>query len=168
MRPEPRRTRLRTSRGCPSGLRKRALGLREGAPRPPAAEARALLSGSRVPQDAPGIPARGCGGRAGGACALCLAGPLVTSPPCPGWMCHVPVSAPRRPEDPPDELQGRVPGEWGLRAPFASREQAGGGSPSAPSGSTSCQVNGALPSAASPSPPALGQPLALCVFKDFF
>ncbi|XP_045345821.1 mitochondrial dicarboxylate carrier isoform X1 [Leopardus geoffroyi] len=42
-----------------------------------------------------------------------------------GWMCHGPVSAPRRPEDPPDELQGRVQGCVSLRCRDSKARAAG-------------------------------------------
>lgn len=78
------------------------------------------------------VPAPSCGprgaswGPGAGLCAWrgprasCVAGPPETRLPRPGRMCHGPVPAPGRAEDPPDELQGRVPGEWGPR-PAAAR-----------------------------------------------
>lgn len=78
---------------------------------PPGAEARAapgvlLLSGCLL-----GPWGRPVGVE--GAQASCVAGPSVMHFPCPGWMCHGLVPAPGRVEDPPDELQGRISGEWG-------------------------------------------------------
>ena len=119
--------------GCPSGLCK-------WAPRPWGGRS------SRMPccrsQDSPwlvpGVPSgciRGSGPgavRGEGGCLRTLPGRPVgdkrphLTPPHPGWMCHGPVSAPRRPEDPPDELQGRVQGEWGLQAPPPPEYRPGG------------------------------------------